>query len=150
MPSLHTHPPHPTCLAALTRKDRSQSPSSAAQLRCCCCQSPVWRPGHWSLGAARYLGCSVLCGRPSGSEAGVPVWILCSVKAQQEAGVTSWDHTGRMYVLQPLWLKTTTEPVRSADPHLLPVRATGSGRGVSPGIGKSTFLTSSRTFLGQE
>lgn len=142
MPSLHTHPPHPTCLAALTRKDHSRSPSSAAQLRCCCCQSLVWRPGRWSLAAAHYLGCSALCGRPSGSEAGVPVWTLCSAKAQQEAGVTSWDHTGRLYVLQPLWLKTTAEPVRSADPHL--------PRGLSPGIGKSTFLTSSQIFLGQE
>lgn len=76
---MHT-PPHPAHLAVLTQRGHSQSPSSAAQLRCCCCQSLAWRPGHWCQGAAHCPECSVLCGHPSGSEAGVPVWTQCSAK----------------------------------------------------------------------
>ena len=62
-------------LAALTQRDRSRSPSSVAQPKCCCSQSRAWRPGRWSLGAAHCLGRSVLCGRPSGFEARAPIWI---------------------------------------------------------------------------
>lgn len=87
-------PQCPAHLAGLTQRDHSQSPSSAARPRCCCCQSQAWRPGRWSLRAAHCLGCLVLYGRPLGSEAGGPVWIQCSAKTQQEEGETCWGPLG--------------------------------------------------------
>lgn len=76
-------PLHLAQRAALTQRGHSQSPSSAAQLRRCCCRSLAWRPGHWCQGAAHCLECSVLCGHPSGYEAGVPVWTQHSVKMEE-------------------------------------------------------------------
>lgn len=84
MPSLYHNSRHLAQLAALTQRDHSQSPSSVARLRRCCCQSLVWKPGRWCQGAAHCLECSVLYGHPSGYEAGVPVWTQCSAKMDKD------------------------------------------------------------------